>query len=292
MLSETRLRLDAIHFVRALRERWVAVPASELRRFRIHLKGQQGIFKPAGLSDPLSITTTISSKYTHDVIEGSCVFYDFVPRSREHENDGLKRCAEAMLPLIYFVQVRPRPAEHVIFAPVYVIGWDDAKRRFLVDLSEQRPDEFISPAPAILQLQLPQIRGPESPGEIRELTKSYVVTTVQRRLQQARFRNAVLAAYRERCAVCELRLRPLLDAALIDGAPGNDVRNGIALCATHHRAFTAGILTYDGDYTIRIVLGEKNVGDGERMMLLAYEGKRLALPADERLWPALSPPQA
>ena len=33
--------------------------------------------------------------------------------------------------------------------------------------------------------------------EIRELSKSYVITSVQRRLYQARFRNAVLKAYRE-----------------------------------------------------------------------------------------------
>jgi putative restriction endonuclease len=284
LLSETRLRLDAIHFVRALRERWVAVPAAELRRFRIHLKGQQGIFKPAELSDPLSITTTIASSYTHDTIEGSCVYYDFV---RDHENDGLKRCAEAALPLIYFLQVKARPAEHVVFAPVYVIGWDDERRRFLVDLSEQRPDELVTSAPSIRQLQLPQIRTPESPGEIRELARSYVITTVQRRLQQARFRDAVLRAYRERCAVCELRLRPLLDAAVLDGDGSLDVRNGIALCATHHRAFDAGVLTYDGEYVVHIEVGERTIGDGERAMLLAYEGKKLTLPSDERLWPAL-----
>lgn len=268
MLSETRLRLDAIHFVRALRERWVAVPAAELRRFRIHLKGQQGIFKPAELSDPLSITTTIASSYTHDTIEGSCVYYDFV---RGHENDGLKRCAEAALPLIYFLQVKARPAEHVVFAPVYVIGWDDERRRFLVDLSEQRPDEFVTPAPAIKQLHLPQIRTPESPGEIRELTKSYTITTVQRRLQQARFRDAVLRAWRERCAVCELRLRPLLDAARLDG------ERGIALCATHHRAFDVGVLTIDDEMVVHVDV--KNVGEGERAMLLAYDGKKLAAAA-------------
>jgi len=263
MLSETRLRLDAIHFVRALRERWVAVPAAELRRFRIHLKGQQGIFKPAELSDPLSITTTIASKYTHDTIEGSCVYYDFV---RDHENEGLKRCAEAALPLIYFLQVKARPAEHVVFAPVYVIGWDDERRRFLVDLSEQRPDEFVTPVPAIKQLHLPQIRTPESPGEIRELTKSYTITTVQRRLQQARFRDAVLRAWRERCAVCELRLRPLLDAA----------SNGVALCATHCRAFDTGVLTIDDDFVVHVHV--KSAGEGEQAMLLAYDGKKLAAP--------------
>jgi putative restriction endonuclease len=277
MLSETRLRLDAIHFVRALRERWVAVPAAELRRFRIHLKGQQGIFKPAELSDPLSMTTTIASRYTQDTIEGSCVYYDFVPRSREHENDGLKRCAEAALPLIYFLQVKARPAEHVLFAPVYVIGWDDERRRFLVDLSEQRPDELVTPPRALKQLHLPQIRTPESPGEIRELTKSYTITSVQRRLQQARFRDAVLRAWRERCAVCELRLRPLLDAAQL--APGGplEASNGIALCATHRRAFDTGVLTLDAELVVHIELGERSIGEGERTMLLAYEGKKLAM---------------
>ena len=86
MLDETRIRLEAIQHVRTLRERWPAVPAAELRGFtvlgeRVLLRGQQGIFKPAALSDPLSITTTISSDYTHDTIEGSCVMYDFVPAS-------------------------------------------------------------------------------------------------------------------------------------------------------------------------------------------------------------------
>src|SRR5205814_1621382 len=113
--------------------------------------------------------------------------------------DGLKRCAEAALPLIYFLQVKARPAEHVVFAPVYVIGWDDERRRFLVDLSEQRPDEFVTPVPSIKQLHLPQIRTPESPSEI----------------------------------------------------------------------------------------GERTIGDGERAMLLAYDGKKLSLPSDQRLWPAL-----
>ncbi len=64
MLDETRIRLEAIHHVRSLREHWVAVPASELRDFtsdgrRVFLKGQQGIFKPAGFEEPLSITTTV-----------------------------------------------------------------------------------------------------------------------------------------------------------------------------------------------------------------------------------------
>lgn len=281
MLDETRIRLEAIQHVRTLRERWPAVPAAELRGFtvlgeRVLLRGQQGIFKPAALSDPLSITTTISSDYTHDTIEGSCVMYDFVPPTREHENEALKHCAETVLPLIYFLQLKKRPSpEYAVFAPVYVVGWDDEKRRFLVDLSEQRPGEVVSPARTARQLKLPEIRTPDSPGEIRELTRRYVISTVQQRLYEARFRNAVLDAYRDHCAVCELHVRALLDAAHV--TPGYEVCNGVALCATHHRAFDIGVLTFDRDYNVHIQVDEP--------ALAAYEGKHLALPADETQWP-------
>ena len=298
MLDETRIRLEAIQHVRILRQRWVVVPASELRGFsvlgeRVVLRGQQGIFKPAALSDPLSITTTISSHYTQDTIEGSCVMYDFVPPSRGHENEALKRCAETVLPLIYFLQVKKRPPEYVIFAPVYVVGWDEKARRFLVDLSEQRPGEIVSPARTTRQLKLPEIRTPDSPSEIRELTRSYVVSNVQRRLYEARFRNAVLEAYRDHCAVCELHVRALLDAAHVtadrDPKPFIDVSEGIALCATHHRAFDTNVITFDRDYNVRVSLPDHtSAGDGERAMLLAYDGKHLALPADERQWPQVT----
>ena len=281
MLDETRIRLEAIQHVRTLRERWPAVPAGELRVFtvmgeRVLLRGQQGIFKPAVLSDPLSITTTISSEHTQDTIEGSCVMYDFVPPTREHENEALKRCAETVLPLIYFLQLKKRPSpEYAVFAPVYVVGWDDERRRFLVDLSEQRPGEVASPARTTRQLKLPEIRSPDSPSEVRELTRRYVISTVQTRLREARFRNAVLDAYRDHCAVCELHVRALLDAAHV--TPGYDVADGVALCATHHRAFDTGVLTFDRDYNVHI--------DVDDPTLTAYEGKHLALPAHERHWP-------
>ena len=296
MLDETRIRLEAIHYVRDLRERWVAVPASELKQFttggqRIFLRGQQGIFKPAELADPLSITSTIDSSYTDNPIEGTRVLYDFLPPSREFENVGLKRCAEAELPLIYFLQVKRKPnPEYVIFAPVFVVGWDDGARRFLIDLSEQRPGEVVSPPPVTRQLTLPAIRTPQSPMEIREMSRSYVITMVQRRLYHARFRNAVLKAYRDRCAVCGLRLRPLLDAAHVvpdrDPQPLIAVREGLALCATHHRAFDAHILRYDAEYRVRIDLPDRfSAAQGERDMLLVFEGKLLELPDDEEQWP-------
>lgn len=296
MLDETRIRLDAIHHVRALRERWVAVPGRELQQFessgqRIFLRGQQGIFKPAELPEPLSITSTIDSPYTV-ATQGGCILYDFLPESREHDNIGLKRCAEAELPLIYLLQVKRRPAEYVVFAPVFVVGWDDAERRFLIDLSEQKPGEVVTPAPLRRQLSLPMIRTASSPSEIRELTRSYVVTTVQRRLYEARFRNEVLAAYHERCSVCGMRFRALLDAAHVtpdrEPKPAVVISDGLALCAIHHRAFDARILRYDDRYIVRVALpSERRAGDAELRILLEYHGKPLTLPPDRRHWPSV-----
>lgn len=300
VLDETRIRLDAIHHVRALREKWVAVPASELRQFtsvgrRIFLRSQQGIFKPAELSEPLSITSTLESPYNDAPIEGTRVLYDFLSPSMEHENEGLKRCAEAELPLIYFLQVKKKPnPEYVVFTPVYVAGWDDVQRRFLIDLAEQKPGNTSSSPPLRRgQMELPVIRTARSPAEIREMSRTYDVSNVQRRLYHARFRNEILKAYRDRCAVCGLRMRPLLDAAHVTSdrvpKPVIAVSEGLALCATHHRAFDAEILRYDGEYRVRIKLPPRmTVGEGEEKMLLAFEGRELALPKDERFWPVVS----
>jgi putative restriction endonuclease len=283
VLDQSRIRLEAIQHVRRLRERWAAVPAAELAAFvsggrRIHLRGQQGIFKPRELDEPLSITSTLDSPYTHDAIEGSKVLYDFLPATREHENDGLKRCAESQLPLIYFLQVKRRPSpEYLVFAPVFVARWDDDARRFLIDLSEQTPAAPPASRRA-RQLALPAVHTPDSPMEVRELSKAYVVTSVQQRLRHARFRNDVLAAYRERCAVCVLHVRALLDAAAVVADLTGAVNEGIALCGTHHRAFDAGILRYDSEYRVRIELPERQaVGEGERRMLLDFDGMPLAL---------------
>ena len=40
------------------------------------------------------------------------------------------------------------------------------------------------------------------------------------------------------------------------------------------------MLTIDAESVVHIDIGERTVGDGERAMLLAYDGKKLALPAE------------
>ncbi len=71
---------------------------------------------------------------------------------------------------------------------------------------------------------------PEAEPEPR---RAYVTASVQRRLHQVVFRERVIRAYKERCALCRLAHRELLDAAHITpdrverGTPA--VSNGLSL---------------------------------------------------------------
>lgn len=68
---------------------------------------------------------------------------------------------------------------------------------------------------------------------------------VTRPIRDRRFAAEVLRAYGHRCAVCGIQLE-LVDAAHVDpvenATSSDDVSNGIALCALHHRAFDNGLL--------------------------------------------------
>src|SRR5690606_12988074 len=73
---------------------------------------------------------------------------------------------------------------------------------------------------------------------VTEIRRSYVTTTVRQRIHQRAFRERVLRAYQEQCALCRLRHEQLLDAAHIipDKEPEGraTVTNGLALCKFHH----------------------------------------------------------
>lgn len=72
--------------------------------------------------------------------------------------------------------------------------------------------------------------------------------------QQAKFRQNVLKAYNNNCAVCNIKDKNLLRAAhIIDVKYGGDdeINNGICLCINHEIAFDRGLLQILPDYSIR-----------------------------------------
>ncbi|MFC7753394.1 HNH endonuclease [Tsukamurella soli] len=94
------------------------------------------------------------------------------------------------------------------------------------------------------------------------MLRRYVTRDSKVRLHQPVFRSRVLLAYEDRCAVCALGHRELLDAAHIDADSDGGaaaVANGLALCKIHHAAYDSNILgiTPDHDVKIRVDLLEE-----------------------------------
>lgn len=131
-------------------------------------------------------------------------------------------------------------------------------------------------------------------SEIAGLTekRKRIVQTVSRLSRQANFRQQVMHAYGNRCAVTRAQLR-LVDAAHIlpVGAPGSvdDVRNGLSLAPTYHRAFDTGLIYLDDEYVMRI-----NPRKERQLVSLRLDGGintfkshlgKIHLPPDRRQYP-------
>lgn len=91
-----------------------AVPAVELTKgfpfegHRIKLVSWgRGVFKPEALSDgPLTLVSSLASKYEDEHLEGDSMLYDFAPKSFDWANDGLKRIGELGRPMVLLTQVK------------------------------------------------------------------------------------------------------------------------------------------------------------------------------------------
>jgi putative restriction endonuclease len=148
----------------------------------------------------------------------------------------------------------------------------------------------------VLRLLNQAVREPPPPeqiGALRTERRQRLVSEVSRLSRAADFRQRVLFAYGNRCAVTRLQLR-LVDAAHIlpVGAPGSSdhVTNGISLSPTYHRAFDAGLIYLDVDY--RMCLNNGQLHALERLNLTggveafrAPLGRAIFLPPDPQQHP-------
>jgi hypothetical protein len=79
-----------------------------------------------------------------------------------------------------------------------------------------------------------------------EITRSS--RSVVSRPNQQRFKFAVLKLYGPACAVCDLAVTDLLQAAHLRGKAergSDDPRNGLVLCALHHVAYDRGLFAIE-----------------------------------------------
>lgn len=116
--------------------------------------------------------------------------------------------------------------------------------------------------------------------------------TVKLRINQARFRRAVLASYGGRCCITGLKEPRLLVAShivpwAVDANNRLNPRNGLCLSALHDKAFDQGLITVTpGDHRVRVgkMLSERTDDAYLQEAIVRLEG--VTIQAPERFAPA------
>ena len=235
---------------------------------RIVLTGQQGIWKPKQMQYPISIKSRTESIYDDEFISDNRIKYRYMGDNPNHwVNVGLRECMINQIPLIYMHEVAR--GKYLIQWPVFVVVDDIKSLSFIV---EAQSKSYILPEN---QLMLSE------PGEVE---RRYATRQMIQRLHQATFRELVLNAYKEHCAICALKHRTLLDAAHIIG-DGEKlgraiVTNGISLCKIHHAAFDSNIIGITPDYLVHVREDILNEIDGPMLKfgIQQMHGNKLILP--------------
>ena len=218
-----------------------------LRGTRIPLLGPQGIFKPKILPEiPLSITAAPKGPYDDSFASDGFLLYRYRGKDpQHHENVGLRKALFRKTPLIYFHGVVP--GKYLAVWPVFIVGDMSDTLTFKVAVDDMT---YVRKMKDVLHGD-GMIRDSEA-----EARRAYITYGVWHRLHQRGFRERVLSAYKEQCALCRLHHRELLDAAHIipDNEPGGDpvVKNGIALCKLHHAAFDNFFFGIRPDFVIEV----------------------------------------
>lgn len=294
------MRAAAFEHIRTLKLAYGSISAAKLAEGfefqgdRVPLVNpRRGIFRPRAMRHLLSIKTVFpkpggkvwydDQRAIHRLIFGAdeTFGYSFMGEDPDAADNRLMR--DAMLKqvaVIYFVGIAPARYEAII--PTYIVGWDAAALRAEVAFGLE---ERISPraeAPAGLRVSDAGARYREDVPSPQE--RRYALRTVKQRLHQTCFREAVLAAYRGRCAFSGLPEPLLLDAAHIvadrDEMWGQPlVTNGLPLSKVHHAAFDAHLIGVDPDYRIHISDRLMDRHDGEILRALkSLNGTAIRLP--------------
>ncbi|HVQ78089.1 MAG TPA: HNH endonuclease [Candidatus Binatia bacterium] len=285
--TDSRVRLAAFEFLaKETARRGEVVPRGILAEgfqfggTRVPLVGPQGIFKPAVLPEmPLTITTVPEVRgrprpYADSMGSDGLLRYAYRGTDPLHrDNVGLRTAMQRRAPLAYLFGVVP--GEYMPVWPVYIEGDDPARLEFSVAVDE--PGAIVGAQPQV--------------GAVAEARRVYLTVLTRRRLHQQTFRQRVLRAYQERCAVCRLRRRELLDAAHIlpDIHPLGEpvVPNGLALCSLHHAAFDRHVLGIRPDLVVELRLDILREIDGPLLVhgLQGFQGRVIEIPREAHLQP-------
>ncbi|MGV8931951.1 MAG: HNH endonuclease [Luteimonas sp.] len=222
-----------------------AIPASIIRGLGVYGR-YRGTYTELASSDDGTASPRIALSMLHtgrhyadDLSENSLIYHypaTGQPGLDRSDIDAGKTALLLKLPV--FVVLYPTVGDSDREVKVaYVIEADDANKQFLLSFGEQPP--AVSPP----------IDEAGFAATISELLKKRRTSNV-RANDQARFAFDVAKRYGKKCAVCQIRVSALLDAAHIipvSRLGSDDARNGLPLCKNHHRAFDAGLFHFEAE---------------------------------------------
>lgn len=241
---------------------------------RITLSGPQGIWKPNQLEYPISIKSVTDSIYQDAQLDNNLIHYKYRGTNPDFPvNVKLRECMHQRIPLIYLHQVTK--GKYLVEWPVFIVADDPKSLTFTVEAQSN-----------LYELKETQDQVSESD----EIERRYATRQMIQRLHQGTFRERVLEAYREHCAICNLKHRELLDAAHIipDNKGGRPVvSNGLSLCKIHHAAFDQNIIGITPNYQIHVREDILQEIDGPMLKhgIQAMHGNKLILPRANSLKP-------
>ena len=216
-----------------------AIDPSFLRVWRIY-GGQQGIWVDKQRTSTITedgngLAVSLLHKgniYPDDFDESGVIYHYPVtnrPQSRDAgEIDAVKNCSRLKVPVFVITLSHIEPSKRDVYFG-YVTMWDDHAKVFIVEFGTDEKTIIAEETDIPFQLK------------IHEPKAKYETT---RRPDQAAFRISVIRRYGVQCAVCEMTVIDLIDAAHLvskaeDGT--DDPRNGLPMCVLHHRAFDKGL---------------------------------------------------
>ena len=230
-------------------------------------RGSAGIYSNKELTSVLSadgigVTLSIlhSGKHYPDEVTSDGLLYHYpkTNRSKSHDQNEIiatKNAGRLELPIFVIL-----PGNTASFREVrlgWVVDFDDKAEVFLISYSEVKP----------------QFETEEEDEPFRLTQKDNGKATEGRsRPNQLKFMFNVHKKYGSKCAVCNITINKLLDAAHIRGKKYNgsdDWRNGIVLCKNHHKSFDSGLFKIDPN-SLNVIISEK-INNKE----LKISGKRL-----------------
>lgn len=162
---------------------------------------------------------------------------------------------------------------------VYGFNWDSIPNPFGYAESGTTQDELVQEL----------LNNPDLSGDIYATVKI-------RGAAQPIFRKALLKAYNHTCAICGITRKHVLEATHIvpwsecSGKERLDIRNGILLCANHHKLFDAKIITLNDDFTINYYDPDGLKGDYseyDKLFTINLHKKKINLPKDIKYYPDL-----